>query len=423
MYKHLATLSIAAVLGFISSAPAFAEASLQTGDLVKTENSSAVYEIDTDGSRLVFQMQSVYESWYGNDFSAVQTISEDQLASLPLRKVKSFKPGTLVKSPSLPRVYIVDTDLSLSYFVSEEEFLSEGHSFADIKDIPDAFFTSYTVAGPAVEDGPSKPLPVEDIPEEDPIEFSVVSRTFTPESSSLGLINVQTSINSTVEITYAVQASVIPEKKQVSDDLQTSHTFTLSNLQPAAKYDYTLRVTNPDETLIIEESGTFVSYYDVYLSAHGSAPNTGTLRQADVEVGRYFLYNNSDTERTVTEKWLSFMAANKASDDVAKTIKIIDVTPGSPTEGEVITSKNISKNTSFRNATNMQKFTFLDIDIAPGQQKIYSVVITNLENMAASKMNGDTFETVVSKIIFGGNNPVQYTENDTVGTRIHQVVE
>lgn len=411
------------LLTAITSSLLSADVSAQTtseliaGDLVKSASSSAVYEVASDSTRLVFQMQSVYESWYGKNFSAVKTVDASVLASLPVRRVKSFKVGSVVKSPSLPTVYLVSGDLELTAIPSEKVFHSLGKSFTEVRDIPDGFFTSYRIVGTLPDPDTQTTTSTPPVVEEPPVALDIVTRSFTASTKTAGDVRVETTAPSNVKLSYRpIDGSALESITRSSAVPATKHSFALSNLSPRSKYAYTLTVSDSQGHDLIEESGTFVTYYDLYVSAHSSAPETGSLRQENVEVGRFFVYNNSTLSQTVQELWFSFNTVNAASDAIAKTIELIDVTPGSPAHGTVLSYKNVGAGTSIRNSLQAQKFTFLDITIAPGAQRVIAVVIKGLENMDIERMESDSFVTKIDQMILGGDAEV-YTQTTTIGTR------
>lgn len=98
--------------------PVAEENVLSPGNLVKG-STSAVYFIGTDNKRHVFESARVYASWYGSDFSKVISITDELLASRPLGEAVPFRPGSLVKVPSLPAVYVVDVGNVLRHVTTE----------------------------------------------------------------------------------------------------------------------------------------------------------------------------------------------------------------------------------------------------------------------------------------------------------------
>lgn len=118
--------------------------------LIKAPSFKAVYYCGADGRRYVFPNDRVFKTWY-KDFSTVQTISDAELASIPLGQNVTYKPGTkLVKITTDPKVYAVGRGGVLRWVTTPEIAAGlYGSAWAkNVEDIPDVFFTSYTVGEP-----------------------------------------------------------------------------------------------------------------------------------------------------------------------------------------------------------------------------------------------------------------------------------
>jgi len=121
--------------------------------LIKTNNSAAIYYLGVDGKRYVFPDEQTYFSWY-RDFSEVEIISEEELSSHPLAANVTIRPGTkLIKIQTDPTVYAVEPGGTLKSIVSEENAASLwGADWATkVVDVPDSFFTNYTVCDPLTD--------------------------------------------------------------------------------------------------------------------------------------------------------------------------------------------------------------------------------------------------------------------------------
>ena len=122
----------------------------QAGDLIKMDGLSAVYFLGNDGKRYVFPTSAVYFSWH-KDFSGVVTISSSELQSYPLGGNIAVRPGTkLVKITTDPSVYAVEANGTLRKIQSEADAIAiYGANWAKrVIDVPDAFFTNYTIGTP-----------------------------------------------------------------------------------------------------------------------------------------------------------------------------------------------------------------------------------------------------------------------------------
>ncbi|MCR4312047.1 MAG: M23 family metallopeptidase [Candidatus Uhrbacteria bacterium] len=123
------------------------EVSCTSDSLVRTPEVSTVYYCGQDGGRYVFQNESTFFSWYDN-FDDVEFISTETMASLPLRGVVTYKPGSyMVKLLSVPKVYAVSRNGTLRWVVSSELASSlYGSNWASfVRDVPDGFFPSYSI--------------------------------------------------------------------------------------------------------------------------------------------------------------------------------------------------------------------------------------------------------------------------------------
>lgn len=106
-----------------------------------------VYYCGTDGKRYGFPNEKTYFTWY-SDFSKVVTISDAQLASIPLAGNVTYRPGVrLVKIASDPKTYAVSRGGLLRWVESEAIAISLYGSTWNkfIDDVPDVFFTNYKV--------------------------------------------------------------------------------------------------------------------------------------------------------------------------------------------------------------------------------------------------------------------------------------
>lgn len=111
---------------------------------------SAVYEIGADGKRHAFPSESVFYSWYLN-FDAVQVITADAMATYPLGKNVTIRPGShLVKITTDPNVYAVEPGGILRWITTE--ILARelyGIDWATrVVDVADVFFSNYTMGTP-----------------------------------------------------------------------------------------------------------------------------------------------------------------------------------------------------------------------------------------------------------------------------------
>jgi hypothetical protein len=118
-----------------------------SGSLIKSPAFSAVYYCGADGKRHAFPNDRIYFTWYA-DFKTVKTLTEAELAAVPLGKNVTYRPGSkMVKIESIPNVYAIEKGGVLRWVKSPEIAASlYGTNWAKkVDDISDAFFLDYSL--------------------------------------------------------------------------------------------------------------------------------------------------------------------------------------------------------------------------------------------------------------------------------------
>jgi len=141
-------LIFAMAMGFFAATPSVKAAS--AGQLIKMNGLSTVYYLGSDMKRYVFVNPTTYFSWY-TDFNGVQVVSQSELESYALGANVTMRPGTwLAKITTNPTVYAVEPGGKLRSIVSEANAISLwGANWAKmVRDVPDGFFTNYTIQTP-----------------------------------------------------------------------------------------------------------------------------------------------------------------------------------------------------------------------------------------------------------------------------------
>ena len=119
-------------------------AGLNFGDLIKA-STPAVYYYGADGKRYVFPNAKTFLTWY-NDFSAVKTISDAQLAAIQIGGNVTYRPGVkMVKITTDPKVYAIDMHGTLRWINTEQLAIQlYGANWNSlVEDVSDAFFINY----------------------------------------------------------------------------------------------------------------------------------------------------------------------------------------------------------------------------------------------------------------------------------------
>lgn len=120
-------------------------------ELIKSTTSDTVYYLDDRQVRHPFPNRATYESWYGDDFSRVITVSDEWLVTLPLGHNVTIRPGVwLVKVPSRSEVYAVEPGGVLRHIddVAIAESLFGDNWQSRLFDIPEVFFDNYIIGEP-----------------------------------------------------------------------------------------------------------------------------------------------------------------------------------------------------------------------------------------------------------------------------------
>lgn len=126
----------------------------ESGDLIKCPDFTAVYLLEDDGRRWVFPNEKTYFTWY-SDFDDVVDVTCDELSDYQIGGLVTYKPGIrLLKLQSAPTVYAVADGGVLQAIASEDQARSlYGDDWAsEIDDLPDGFWSAYSVGEPLEDD-------------------------------------------------------------------------------------------------------------------------------------------------------------------------------------------------------------------------------------------------------------------------------
>lgn len=117
---------------------------------IRGTSAETVYWYANDGKRYVFPNAAAYFTWFPS-FDSVHTVSDAELISIPLGGNVTYRPGAkLVKINTDPRTYAVAKGGVLRHVTSESlasQLYGTNWRF-DVHDIPDVYFTNYTVGTP-----------------------------------------------------------------------------------------------------------------------------------------------------------------------------------------------------------------------------------------------------------------------------------
>lgn len=117
---------------------------------VRAPSSSAVYCLLPGDERLIFPNEATFRSWYPS-FDQVTRVPDTALSAFRIVRNVTYRPGTLVKSQTSPETYVVSDAFGTMRHIPSETRAIElwGPNWASlVKDIPDEFFTNYTIGPP-----------------------------------------------------------------------------------------------------------------------------------------------------------------------------------------------------------------------------------------------------------------------------------
>jgi hypothetical protein len=144
IFRLASVIALISATQFAIATPTLA--ALPAGSLVRG-SLPGVYHIGDDGKRYVFPNEKTYFSWY-LDFRSVVFITDSELATIPLGGNVTYRPGTkMLKMSSDPKVYAIAEGGVLRPIASEQTAAAlYGQDWnKDIDDLPESFFTNYTV--------------------------------------------------------------------------------------------------------------------------------------------------------------------------------------------------------------------------------------------------------------------------------------
>lgn len=249
-----AVFAIVGAVGMWHVHGARASTTVASGDLIRGTSFSAVYYMGADGFRYVFPNDKTYFTWY-TDFDSVKFLSDADLAKIQMGGNVTYKTNVrMIKINSDPKVYFVGHNGDL-YNVPDETTAATlfGSTWnKQIDDVPDGFFSNYTVTGDDVDasvialTAPASGYSIND--DKDliaPEEIEITSNGYSP-------IDVTVQVGQTVRFT-----NTDSEKHTATSDDLTWGTGTMS-----AGGTFVRR---------FDEAGTF-TFFDSYDSG-----NTGAI--------------------------------------------------------------------------------------------------------------------------------------------------
>ncbi len=144
--------------GLIDPTKIFQNMSLAANKLVKG-SSTTIYYLGANNKRYAFMDTATFLSWYGN-FSSVKPVSDSVLASYVLGGIVTYRPGSLVKITTDPKVYAVSRGGTLRWLSTQDLALAiYGVNWqTEIIDISDSLLANYKFGDPILALGTYDPL-------------------------------------------------------------------------------------------------------------------------------------------------------------------------------------------------------------------------------------------------------------------------
>ncbi|MDD3284513.1 MAG: hypothetical protein PHZ07_02865 [Patescibacteria group bacterium] len=118
-----------------------------TGKWVKTEDRSTVYFVDSNNDRHAYPNESIWYSYFNDDFSFVSTITKEELATYTLKNNVPYNTGILFKIPTIAKVYVVGVNGLIQWIETEEKAIElYGTNWNKlVHDLPDELFGDYVL--------------------------------------------------------------------------------------------------------------------------------------------------------------------------------------------------------------------------------------------------------------------------------------
>ena len=118
---------------------------------VKRSEKNDLYYYAADNKRYIFPAIEVYRSWYGNFITDnLRVESLETLYQTPLGGNVTFRPGTLMQTPTDPHIYLVINNGQIRPFANEK-ILEEIYGLnwkQSVYNLENYYFTQYKVGQP-----------------------------------------------------------------------------------------------------------------------------------------------------------------------------------------------------------------------------------------------------------------------------------
>lgn len=397
--------------------------------LIKDSNSPTIYQVTADNKRHAFPTLSVYQSWYGNDFSGVVK-SNSTLDSWKLGGNVIYKQGTLIKIQTDPKVYLVKDEIgNLEWIPTEADFKNRGFSFKDVHDVSDAFFPDYhlqqnssnfatpqittsTIQGPIIP--PQNTLVTE---KKAPAISDILADSKLTPTGAIAQVSFTLTNADTVIFSYAGGGAATSSISLVPTT-NNRYTKSFPVLGGGYSYNYHIEASSSDGQQISRD-GSLLSYSDIVIQSlqNNLLPNK-SLALPIVTVGEMRITNKSPGTIYFNQFGFLFETISNITNSVSKTLQLVNL-KSDGNLGDVIAEKTVASTVSIINSTNIQKFVVAE-NLLAGETRDYAIVIKNLDQINIDAANtGDTFVTRLQQVLTNSDSASIAFPADPLGSLLY----
>jgi len=362
------------------------------GQLIKSADSTAVY-IVIGSNRYVFPDLKTYQSWHGDDFSAVKTVSSDELISHTLKGNVTHKPGSLIKIQTDPKVYEVKDDQGSISTVADEAtaIASFGANWATlVRDVPDAFFVNYQIL---ILTSPTAP-----------VETPTTTPPITP-TSTIPIVFDQTPATPSLESSNLIRISNNQLADDSADIAWTDGSYGVTWIQGDNLYfnyiqSSTLGIGSPSKI-----NGSGVKAKAAQLTWDGDYFAVVWKGEIDGQTNLYFSKLGDDGRIWVNQKKIETIDSDST----------VSITDNDDNKYAVAWDKSLT------NSSDQKEIFFANLDDT-GVVKNSIVQITTSDSKASSQPRvlwNNTNYGIFWQDQRDGNAEIYYNQVDTTGARIN----
>ncbi len=120
----------------------------EQGKVVVLTDNGSVYYFAADGKRYIFPTPETYSSWFG-EYQPEKSMELEEMQKVPLGGNVTLRPGTILQTPSDPKVYLVIEQSAIAPVDERILQLVYGKKYKErVVELPNHYFTNYVYATP-----------------------------------------------------------------------------------------------------------------------------------------------------------------------------------------------------------------------------------------------------------------------------------